>query len=142
MRTRVGLHLAWILPFCLASFPTHAHHSFAMFDESQCLSVKGSIRKFQWAYPHMWVWLNADSGADAEPVLYGFEGGDPASLAMSGWTPTILKKGDKVTVLFNPLHDGRKGGSLRQVILADGSVLAAQVSGSADEKYFRACKPS
>ena len=121
--------------------PVYAHHSFAMFDEDQCLSIAGSVKKFKWAYPHMWLWLVTGKDADNKPILWGFEGGDPASLAVAGWTPDVVKKGDKITVYFNPLSDGRKGGSLRQIIFENGETLGAQVSGDADDKYFIECNP-
>lgn len=141
MRIPAKLSLLALLSGALTA-PASAHHSFAMFDEGTCATIAGSVRKFTWAYPHMWLWLETARTADGKPVLYGFEGGDPASLAVAGWKPDTVKKGDKVTVLFNPLRDGRKGGSLRQLTFADGKTLGAQVSGSADDKYFSKCKPA
>lgn len=125
----------------LVAMPAQAHHSFAMFDEGQCLSISGSVRKLQWGYPHMWLWV-VKGGADGAPEVWGFEGGDPATLARMGWKGDLLKKGDKVTVFFNPLRDGRKGGSLRQVILPGGKKVGAQVGGAVDEKYFKSCGAS
>jgi hypothetical protein len=141
MRTPAKLKL-FVLLSGLLTVQASAHHSFAMFEEDKCLSISGSVKKFIWAYPHMWVWLETGEDADKKPILWGFEGGDPASLAVAGWRPDVLKKGDKITVLFNPLRDGRKGGSLRQITFENGKILGAQVSGSADSKYFTACKPS
>jgi hypothetical protein len=128
-----------ILLSILLSNSAHAHHSFAMFDENLCLSVSGVVKKYKWAYPHMWLWVSSED-SDNKHVLWGFEGGDPASLAVNGWNAKVLKKGDKITVMFNPLRDGRQGGSLRQIVLPNGENLAAQVSGSSDEKYFKTCK--
>jgi hypothetical protein len=139
MRTTASLRLC-VLMSIFVMMPAHSHHSFAMFDESKCVSTTGVVKKFQWAYPHAWLWLAAEGAADTE-VIWGFEGGDPASLAVLGWKADLLKKGDKVTVYFNPLRDGRNGGSLRQVVLPTGATLGAQV-GASDEKYFKACAPS
>lgn len=130
-----------VLSSALGATSAYSHHSFAMFDQKQCVSVQGTVKKLQWAYPHIWLWIVAD-GADNPPVLWGFEGGDPATLAVQGWTGESLKKGDKTTVYFNPLLDGRKGGSLRQVVLPGGKTLSAQTSSAADDKYFKACAPS
>ncbi|MBL8269536.1 DUF6152 family protein [Steroidobacter sp.] len=141
MRTPVKLSLLALLSGML-TVQADAHHSYAMFDEDKCATIAGNVRKFTWAYPHMWLWVETGTGADAKPILWGFEGGDPASLAVAGWKPDTLKRGDKVTVLFNPLRDGRKGGSLRQVTFENGKTLGAQVSGSVDDKYFSTCKPA
>ena len=140
MRAAVKFRMI-VLAAALGTAPAYAHHSFAMFDQKQCMSVEGTVKKLQWAYPHIWLWIQAE-GADHTPVLWGFEGGDPATLAVQGWTGESLKKGDKTTVYFNPLLDGRKGGSLRQVVLPGGKTLSAQTSSAADDKYFKACAPS
>ena len=130
-----------MLVAALASMPGYSHHSFAMFDQKQCLSVEGTVKKLQWAYPHIWLWIDA-KGTDRSKVVWGFEGGDPATLAVQGWSGEILKKGDRTTVYFNPLLDGRHGGSLRQVVLPNGKMLSAQTSSGADDKYFKSCAPS
>jgi hypothetical protein len=120
--------------------PTYSHHSFAMFDQAKCLKVSGAVKKWQWEYPHTWLWVVAEN-ADHSEVVWGFEGGDPAALALHGWTAEVMKKGDKITVLFNPLLDGRKGGSMRQILLPTGKSLDAQ-SFNKDDKFFKACAPS
>jgi hypothetical protein len=130
-----------VLSAALVTMPAYAHHSFAMFDQKQCLSVEGTVKKLQWAYPHIWLWIVAEN-PDHTQVIWGFEGGDPATLAVQGWNGDVLKKGDKTTVFFNPLLDGRKGGSLRQVVLPNGKTLSAQTSSGADDKYFKACAPT
>ena len=43
--------------------------------------------------------------------------------ARIGWTPTIVKAGDKVAVEINPLRDGTRGGTLLSIVLADGTKL-------------------
>lgn len=139
---RIGAKLSLLLLFSVVvTVPAHGHHSFAMFDENRCLSLAATVKKLQWGYPHMWLWVEKE-GANRAVEVWGFEGGDPATLARMGWKSDLLKKGDKVTVIFNPLRDGRNGGSLRQVVLPNGKKIGAQVSGSVDEKYFKACAPS
>jgi hypothetical protein len=130
---------AHVLSALMAAMPAYAHHSFAMFDQKQCLSVAGTVKKLQWEYPHTWLWVVAEA-ADHSQVVWGFEGGDPATLALHGWNGDVLKKGDKITVFFNPLLDGRKGGSLRHVVLPTGKTLNAQAYDK-DDTFFIACKP-
>jgi len=36
-----------------------------------------------------------------------------------GWTRTAVRPGDKVTVDFAPLRDGKKGGALKKITLKD-----------------------
>ena len=99
-----------------------AHHSFAMFDQSKQVSLKGTVKDFQWTNPHAWIEVavpNAQGGAD----VWGVELNSPNNLIRQGWKRTAMKPGDKVTVLINPLKDGTKGGLFNAVILADGSTL-------------------
>jgi hypothetical protein len=121
----------------LAAAPVHAHHSFGQFDDKQCVTIEGSIKKFQFSYPHTWLWV-VEQGADGVEVLWGFEGADPATLSLYGWSQDFMKKGDKVTVAFNPLRDGRKGGSMRKIMLPNGKLVSAQ----GDESVFAKCELS
>ena len=112
--------LAW-LAACAAATAL-AHHSFAMFDQSQQLTLKGTVREFQWTNPHAWIHLdvpNASGGVDTWQV----ELNSRNNLKRQGWKSTSLKVGDAVTLLLNPLKDGTKGGLFVAVTLADGSVL-------------------
>ena len=121
----------------LAATPVNAHHSFGQFDDKQCLTIEGSVKKFQFSYPHTWLWVVAH-GADGADVLWGFEGADPATLTLYGWSQEFMKKGDKITVAFNPLRDGRKGGSMRKIVLPSGKTVSAQ----GDESVFAKCELS
>ena len=112
------------VPLTLPTLPTNAHHSYAQFDQSVCETVEGIVRKWEFTYPHTWLWVTT-KGPDNSDVLYGFEGADPSSVAILGWTPDILFKGDKVSVAYNPMRDGRNGGSMRRVKLPTGKTMAA-----------------
>jgi len=111
---------AW-LAACVAA-TAFAHHSFAMFDQSQQLTLKGTVREFQWTNPHAWIHLdvpNASGGVDTWQV----ELNSPNNLKRQGWKSSSLKAGDAVTLMLNPLKDGTKGGLFVAVTLPDGSVL-------------------
>ncbi len=99
-----------------------AHHSFAMFDQSRQVPLKGTVRDFQWTNPHAWIDLdvpNARGGTD----LWKVELNSPNNLKRQGWRSNIMQPGDKVTVVINPLRDGTNGGLFVSVTLADGKVL-------------------
>lgn len=96
-----------------------AHHSSAMFDDGKCVTLSGTVRNSELKYPHSWVWLLVPNKKGAEEI-WGFESADPATLRRDGWTTKTLKPGDKVSVVFSPLRDGRNGGSLHLVTTADG----------------------
>src|SRR5712691_11556475 len=92
-----------------ATAPVLAHHSFSPFDMGTQKTVTGTVKAIEWTNPHTWIWLdvpNEQGGVEA----WGFEGMSPNFLARPGWTRTSLKVGDKITVMFRPLRDGKKGG--------------------------------
>jgi hypothetical protein len=99
-----------------------AHHSFAMFDYSRELKLQGTVKEFQWTNPHSFIEL-ATANADGSADIWSVELNSPNNLKRQGWKSSSLLVGDKVTLVFNPLRDGRKGGLFVRVIRPDGSVL-------------------
>lgn len=106
--------------------PAAAHHSFAMYDATKLVTVTGTVKEFQWTNPHAILWVYADPGKGAAPVLWSFElSTSPGPLSRLGWTKHSVNPGDKVAVEMNPLRDGQQGGSLKRVtLLATGQVLS------------------
>ena len=99
-----------------------AHHSFAMFNTDQELSVTGVVTTFSWRNPHVMIDLNVVD-KDGTTTGYRIESGSVNLLMREGWKPNAIKKGDEVTIVFNPLKNGQAGGLLIKVIRADGSVI-------------------
>lgn len=95
-----------------------AHHSFAMFDNSKKIDVKGTVKEVQWTNPH--VWLQMVVNENGQQKTYDFEGGAVAVLKRFGWTKDTVKAGDTVTLTAHPFKDGKAGGSIDFVTLADG----------------------
>ena len=127
------LHFAALLLFFTSL--AQAHHSFTMFDRSKTLTVSGIVRSLQWTNPHVWLWLDVPE-ADGSSTAYSIEGGTPAEMTRTGgWIKHSVNAGDKITVEFAPMRDGRPGGSLGRVTLANGKTLgrnnsAASASGA------------
>ena len=114
--------LASLVTACTLALPAAAHHSTAMFDFAKTVEIKGTIKEFQWTNPHTWTKVDVE-GAGPAVVEYGLEGMSPNYLARNGWAKRTLKAGDKVTLQVHPLKDGRPGGFMVSVKLADGTVL-------------------
>ena len=60
---------------------------------------------------------------NGKEVEWGFEGNAPPSLVRNGITGRTFKPGDVVSVMFSPLVDGRPGGAMCWVKVADGTYL-------------------
>ena len=91
--------------------PAVAHHSYSMFDASKPLSMAGTVAKLEWTNPHAFIWLYAPKASGGYTV-YAFETGSPLRLEHVGWSRDSVKAGDKVTIEYYPLKDGRPGGNL------------------------------
>jgi hypothetical protein len=116
--TRTAL-VAAVLAFAL---PAAAHHSTAMFDFARTVEIKGTIKDFQWTNPHTFTFVMVEGDA-AVAGEYALEGMSPNYLSRNGWNKRSLKPGDNVTLAIHPLKDGRKGGFMVSVKLADGTVM-------------------
>jgi hypothetical protein len=114
-----------------ASWPALAHHSFAVYDRTKVLTLKGEVKAFQWTNPHCVIWFVVKPEGGGAPQEWGVETTSPGVLTRSGWTRNSLKAGDRVAVEFNPLRDGSHGGGLNSVTLLDtGQKLTASFSPS------------
>jgi hypothetical protein len=100
-----------------------AHHSAVMYDETKTATVEATIAKVEWQNPHITIWAYVSNPQNSEGYeLYGFQSGSINILTRGGWTKDTLKSGEKVTIEYFPLKDGRPGGSLVKAVHADGSV--------------------
>jgi hypothetical protein len=93
-----------------AAFPAAAHHSFAMFDGSKTVTLKGTVKEFQWTYPHAWIVMMVPA-AQGPAKQWAIELEAPSSLAKRGMVPKTLTPGMPISVLMHPLKDGSPGGS-------------------------------
>jgi hypothetical protein len=106
----------------LACAPVFGHHSFAPFDMSASMTIKGVVKEFQWNNPHVWIQVMV-KGESGPAVEWSVEATSPAGLNKKGWKPGSLKAGDTVVIEAHPLRDGRRGASLISATLPDGTVL-------------------
>jgi hypothetical protein len=99
-----------------------------MFDMTKKVTRDGIVREWQWANPH--VFLEVTILQNGAQQIYSLETGSPAVSSRRGLNRNILKPGDKVTVTFSPLKDGRLGGALLSV--AKDGVLLTKADASLD----------
>jgi hypothetical protein len=117
--------LAWILAASGGSLL--AHHSPVMFDRSVRKTLVGKVVEFAWTNPHSSIQLDVP-GPDGSVERWGVEMGSPNSMAKAGWRSTLLKPGDTVTVVVNPLKSGEPGGIFVSITLADGRTLGGRAT--------------
>jgi len=106
----------------LLAISAQAHHSFTMFDTTKMVTMTGTVTSFEWTNPHSYIEIDVADEAGAVKH-WSIEMGSPSILQQSGWKFSSLKKGDKTTLVINPLKDGRSGGFLNTATLPTGKVL-------------------
>ena len=105
-----------------------AHHSPIVFDRTKQVTLTGVVTEFRWGNPHSWIHLDV-ADADGKVANWGIEM-DPAShLARAGWRSSLLKPGDKVSIVVYPLRNDEKGGQYRSITLPDGKTLGQGADG-------------
>src|SRR5215831_21231235 len=111
-----------IIAALLTTSPVLAHHSNAAFDGDKVVVVKGTVTQWKWTNPHVWILLSVDDGKGGK-VDWAIEGRTPGQLLRAGWSKSILKAGETITVDFSPAKDGTHTGLLTRVRRADGTLV-------------------
>ena len=102
--------------------PALAHHSPAAFDRTKKVTLVGTVKEFRWQNPHTWIELEVPD-EKGKQVVWGVELTSPTYLIRAGWKSNIIKPGDKVTIVVNPVRSGEPSGIFVSLTLADGREL-------------------
>jgi hypothetical protein len=121
-RTWVG-----VLGLLLAvTAPALAHHSFAVYDHTRTLTIRGTVTKFQWTNPHAFLEVDVTQ-ADGSTKHYSIELTSINMMQRVGWRSNMIKAGDTVTAIIAPLLSGEPIGLGLEVTMADGTSKALPV---------------
>lgn len=96
-----------------------AHHSFAVYDHTRTLNLKGTVTRWQWSNPHAYLDIDVRD-ASGEVKHYTLEGTSINMLQRTGWRSNMIKAGDQITAIAAPLLSGQPGGLLLSITLANG----------------------
>jgi hypothetical protein len=105
-----------------------AHHSFAVFDHTRTITVKGSVTKFQWTNPHGFLELDVPN-ADGSVKHFTIELTSINMMSRTGWRSNTIKAGDHVKATVAPLLSGQAGGLGLDETLPDGKKMELPVPG-------------
>jgi len=128
MRSAVaaGLALAWI-----PVHPASAHHSYAIYDQASVVTLTGTVSRYDWRSPHVYIFVEAPDAAGGI-AEYEIEGDPTPMMTRNGWTATTLAAGDRVTLRANPGKDpDMHQGLLDALTTPDGTVLRRRAPGRA-----------
>ncbi|MEP6962196.1 MAG: DUF6152 family protein [Acidobacteriota bacterium] len=100
-----------------------AHHSMtAVYNDAAPVTINGTITKFEWANPHVWVYVDA-AGSGAQ-VKWEIELASRTELRRSGWTGESLHVGDVVTIAASRARDNSRHARAKTITLANGTKLS------------------
>ena len=108
--------------------PAFGHHSTAMFDRNNPVTLIGTVKAFEWTNPHSHLVLVANEvrnrkgeRENSQQEEWRVELHSTAILLRRGWTKTFFKPGDTITVNGGRMLDGSKMMRLDDGVKADGS---------------------
>lgn len=111
-----------------------AHHSDALYDQEQLVTVTGTVAQFEFQNPHDLIYLDVkdQQGRFQQWIVYGSA---PAALSKVGWHRGTIQPGEQLTITGFQRNDGRKGLLHLKIVRANGEVLPV---GEAEKNYLRA----
>ena len=108
----------------LGATPASSHHSTAMYDKVNLITLDATIKEMVWRNPHVTIDFVNEPAPGQPQRTWTTEVSSPGVMTRAGWSKSSLNPGDKVKVEIAPLRDGRPGGEARKVtIVSSGQVL-------------------
>ena len=94
VRHLAGLAVCGLL--AIGSAPVLAHHSTAMYNMANPVTVTGTVTRFEWTNPHAFVYVNVKDES-GKIVEWEVEMMSLNHLRSYGWTHNTIKPGDSIT---------------------------------------------
>ena len=109
----------------LVALSASAHHSFAIFDHTQTLTLQGKVASFQWTNPHGYLALDITDGPKKNEH-YTIELTSINMLRRAGWKSSDVQAGDAVTAVIDWVEKGTAPDSLVASKIVDGKVVRSR----------------
>jgi hypothetical protein len=120
MTGRVTTVLA-VCGWLLVADATSAHHSTAMYDSQNPVTITGTVKKFEWTNPHAFVYLEVKDAKTGQLVEWEVEMMSLNHLRAYGWTSKTVKPGDTISCTGAPAKSGAPSMIANRMKLPDGS---------------------
>lgn len=125
MRNQTAALIIALLPISPAAM---AHHSGAMFDQSITMTLEGTVSQFNWANPHVYIFVNT-TDESGQTVEWELETDSTAIMTRDGWTRDTLAPGVRVSVRANPdRNTERSHARLVSLVKEDGQLFTRRSS--------------
>jgi hypothetical protein len=106
----------WLL---MAGAPS-AHHSTAMYDSQNPVTVTGTVKRFEWTNPHAFVYIEVKDEKTGAVVEWECEMMSLNHLRAYGWTSRTVKAGEVISATGAPARSGAPSMIANRLKLPDG----------------------
>jgi hypothetical protein len=116
------LGLCLTVGLAMSSVPAFGHHSTAMYNMANPVTVTGVVKRFEWTNPHAFIYLEVkdESGKTTE---WSVEMMSLNHLKSYGWTHTTVKPGDVISCTGGAAKSGDPAMISSLMKLADGRTI-------------------
>ncbi len=120
-----------LLAMLLVTGSSFAHHSPAAFDRGTTVEVQGTVSRYDWKNPHVYIFVEGTSGS-GQTSEWLVEADPTPLMARSGWTASTLTPGDAVELTMFPDRDPSKAHGLLQSLTTPAGVTFGMRTGGAE----------
>ena len=126
MNRERSMRVVLTVTLLLISIPLLAHHGASEYDMTKIVSLRATVIELQYVNPHTLLTFSVkdDSGKAME---WQGELPSPNLLSRRGWSRSILKSGDQVTIIGAPAKNGERGMQVKKLVFPDGHELPGTV---------------
>ena len=122
MQTRPLTLPALALGLLMASAPIYAHHGAAAYETGKQVTVQGMATEFKFINPHCEIFVDVKDASGKVEKWIGELGG-VTGLSRTGWTKSLVKPGDQITLMGNRPRNGANALRLQKVVLSNGKEI-------------------
>jgi hypothetical protein len=106
--------------FLFAMAAAGAHHSTAMYDTQNPVTVTGTVKKVEWTNPHAFLYIDVKDEKTGKTIEWEVELMSLNHLRGYGWTSKTVKVGDMIFATGSPAKSGAPSMIASRVKLPDG----------------------
>ena len=110
-----------VLALMAGAVTLSAHHAWPT-NNTQLVTVKGTVLDFTWANPHPMMTLEVKTD-DGKVEKWSVGGPAINRMEANGWTKETVKPGDVITGIGYQFSDGQKIIRLERIVFADGKEM-------------------
>jgi len=104
----------------LAAAGAGAHHSTAMYDAQNPVTVSGAVVRFQWTNPHAFIFIEVKDEKTGKVTEWEIELMSLNHLRSYGWTSKTVKPGEILSATGSPAKSGAPSMIANRIKLPDG----------------------